>query len=106
MKILIDATFKKQVLEASIPVVVDFWAPWCGPCRMLAPVVEEASVILGSEAHFYSMNIDENPLTPSEYGVLSIPTLMLFWKGELVDTRVGIQTLDSLVAWVKAIPGS
>ena len=106
MKILTDGTFKKQVLEASIPVVVDFWAPWCGPCRMLAPVVEEASVVLGSAAHFYSMNIDENPLTPSEYGVLSIPTLMLFWKGELVDTRVGIQALDNLVAWVKAIPGS
>ena len=102
MHALTDQDFKEKVLDATHPVLVDCWAPWCGPCRMLAPILEEVSTTLAGKVAVYSLNIDENPHTPSQYGVLSIPTLLLFDKGALKETKVGVQTKESLLKWLGA----
>ena len=106
MEAITDQTFKAEVLDASGLVLVDFWAPWCGPCKNFMPTVEEALGDLGNIASGVSVNIDENPETPSQYGVMSIPTLLLFKDGQLVDTMVGSQhTKDDLIRWVKSFEG-
>jgi len=84
-----DATFKKDVLESEIPVLVDFWAPWCGPCRMVAPVVDEIAEHYGGQIKVVKLNTDENPNTATQYGIRSIPTLMIFKGGQRVDMVVG-----------------
>ncbi len=84
-----DASFKEEVLESNIPVLVDFWAPWCGPCRMVAPVVEDISKQYEGQVKVVKLNTDENPNTASKYGIRSIPTLMIFKGGERVDMVVG-----------------
>jgi thioredoxin 1 len=84
-----DATFKQEVLENSLPVLVDFWAPWCGPCRMVAPVVEEISEQYDGKVKVVKVNTDENPSVASQYGIRSIPTLMIFKGGQRVDMVVG-----------------
>lgn len=97
-----DANFSKDVLGSGKTVLVDFWAEWCGPCRMIGPVLEEMASEMGDDVVIAKMNIDENPQTPAHFGVRSIPTLMLFKDGELVDTKVGVQTKSALTAWVKS----
>lgn len=84
-----DSTFKQEVLESETPVLVDFWAPWCGPCRMVAPVVEEISEQYDGQVKVVKVNTDENPSIASQYGIRSIPTLMIFKGGQRVDMVVG-----------------
>ncbi|MGB3787429.1 MAG: thioredoxin [Phormidesmis sp.] len=84
-----DSTFKQEVLESDTPVLVDFWAPWCGPCRMVAPVVDEISEQYDGQVKVVKVNTDENPSVASQYGIRSIPTLMIFKGGQRVDMVVG-----------------
>jgi thioredoxin 1 len=84
-----DDSFTKEVLESEIPVLVDFWAPWCGPCRMVAPVVDEIAVQYDGQVKVVKLNTDENPGVASQYGIRSIPTLMIFKGGQRVDMVVG-----------------
>ena len=84
-----DATFEKDVLKATEPVVVDFWAEWCGPCRMIAPALEEISKSLNGKVKIVKLNVDENPGTAAKFGIMSIPTLMLFKNGELASRQIG-----------------
>jgi len=86
-----DGTFENEVIESPQPVLVDFWAPWCGPCRMIAPVVEELAVENSGSAKVVKLNIDESPAAAQKYGVSSIPTLMVFKNGEAVERLVGVQ---------------
>ena len=91
-----DASFKEEVLESNIPVLVDFWAPWCGPCRMVAPVVEDISKQYEGQVKVVKLNTDENPEVASQYGIRSIPTLMIFKEGQKVDMVVGAVPKNTL----------
>jgi len=84
-----DSSFKQEVLDSDVPVLVDFWAPWCGPCRMVAPVVEEIAGQYEGQIKVVKVNTDENPQVASQYGIRSIPTLMIFKDGAKVDMVVG-----------------
>ena len=95
-----DATFEAEVLKSAEPVVVDFWAEWCGPCRMIAPALEEISASLGEKVKILKLNVDENPQTAQKYGIMSIPTLMLFKGGELASRQVGAAPKAKLEQWI------
>ena len=95
-----DASFDKEVLNSSKPVLVDFWAEWCTPCRQIAPALEELSSELGSKISIAKINIDENPNVPMKYGVKSIPTLMIFKGGQVAVTKVGALSKQRLKEWI------
>lgn len=92
--------FKADVLEANEPVVVDFWAEWCGPCKMIAPALEEISAELQGKVKIAKLNIDENPELAAQFGVRSIPTLMVFKGGEVADIKVGALPKTALSHWI------
>ena len=96
-----DADFSTDVLKSATPVVVDFWAEWCGPCKIIAPHLEEMASEMGDKLKVVKVNIDDNPLTPTKYGVRGIPTLMLFKDGEVAATKVGAAPKTKLVEWVE-----
>ncbi|MEP9352702.1 thioredoxin [Xanthobacter sp. KR7-65] len=95
-----DQNFDQDVLNSSAPVIVDFWAEWCGPCRMVAPILEEVSGEMGEKIRIVKLNVDENPQTASKYGIMSIPTLLLFKDGKIASRQVGAAPKAKLVQWI------
>ena len=91
-----DSSFDKDVLQSSLPVLVDFWAPWCGPCRALGPVIDELATEYEGKVSIVKMNVDENPSTPGKYGIRAIPTLILFKGGQVVEQVTGAVSKSSL----------
>jgi len=98
-----DASFESDVLRSPSPVLVDFWAEWCGPCKMIAPFLEDISSELKGRVTVAKINIDENPQTPMKYGVNGIPTLMLFKGGQVAATKIGALPKSKLVEWVESV---
>jgi thioredoxin 1 len=96
-----DSSFQADVLGAGKPVLVDFWAEWCGPCRMIAPALEELSSELGDRVKIVKLNIDENPDAPGRYGVRGIPTMILFKDGQPAATKVGAEPKSRIQAWLE-----
>ena len=96
-----DNSFTKDVLESKNITLVDFWAPWCGPCRQLSPLIEELAKDMAGQVEVFKCNIDENPEIPSKYSVRGIPTLMIFKDGKILDTKVGSLPKSALYEWVK-----
>jgi thioredoxin 1 len=100
---LTDDTFQASVIDSDIPVLVDFWAPWCGPCRMVAPVVEEIAREYAGKLTVGKLNTDENQAVAARYGIMSIPTLMIFKKGEVVARIIGAQPKEAIASKIKGI---
>ncbi len=102
-----DASFEADVLNSDKPVLVDFWAEWCGPCKMIGPALEEISEELAGKVSIVKINIDDNPDAPAKYGVRGIPTMILFDKGQVVETKVGAAPKSALKGWLEAsLPAS
>ena len=95
-----DSDFDAQVLKSTEPVVVDFWAEWCGPCKMIAPALEELAGTMNGKVRIVKLNVDENTGTAAKYGMMSIPTLMLFKNGELASRQVGAAPKQKLEQWI------
>ena len=101
-----DSQFEKEILASSSPVLIDFWAEWCGPCRMLAPTLDQLATEMGDTVRIVKMNIDENPETPTQFGVRSIPTLMLFKDGKMIATQSGVRPKGALEEWIRSTLGA
>ena len=92
-----DQDFDQKVLQSDKPVLVDFWAPWCGPCQILGPIIEDIAGSIGEKAHVYKLNVDDNMATAQKYGISSIPALIFFKNGEVAEKMIGVQQKDTLV---------
>jgi thioredoxin 1 len=102
-KAVTDSSFKADVIDADTPVLVDFWAEWCGPCKMIGPALEEISEELAGKVTIAKINIDENPDAPGQYGVRGIPTMILFKNGEPSATKVGAAPKSALKGWIESV---
>ena len=98
-----DASFDKDVLESDTPVLVDFWAEWCGPCKMVAPFLDDLATDMAGKVTVAKVNIDENPQTPRKYGVRGIPTMILFKGGQVAATKIGALPKSKLYEWVESV---
>jgi thioredoxin 1 len=98
-----DADFEEKVLKSDKPVLVDFWAEWCAPCRMIAPALDEISQEMGDRIKVVKVNVDDNPATPAQYGVRGIPTLIIVKDGEVIAQQVGAAPKNTLVAWIDSV---
>ena len=95
-----DSNFDEEIKNSQLPVLVDFWAEWCGPCKQIGPILEEVSMEQKEKIKIFKLNVDENPQTPQKFGVRGIPTLMLFKDGNLIDTKVGSLPKNMLESWI------
>lgn len=102
-KAVTDLSFKEDVINSDKPVLVDFWAEWCGPCKMIGPALEEISEELADKVTIAKINIDENPDAPGQYGVRGIPTMILFKNGEAAATKVGAAPKSALKGWIESV---
>lgn len=102
MQQITDESFKSEVLDSTQPVVVDFFATWCGPCRQMLPVMEELSSEFSGKVKIVKMDVDEAPKTPEMFNIQSIPTMIMFKNGEMVDKRLGAQSKSDMIAWLNA----
>ena len=102
IKHVTDSSFETDVLQSTTPVLVDYWAEWCGPCKMIAPALDDAAESFAERLNVAKINIDENQQIPSQYGVRGIPTLMLFKEGQVVATKVGALSKSQLAAFIEA----
>ncbi|MDJ0830045.1 MAG: thioredoxin [Desulfobacterales bacterium] len=98
-----DESFENEVLQADLPVLVDFWAPWCGPCRAIAPIIDELKGTYGDQVIFAKCNVDDSPVTPSKYGIKAIPTLIFFKEGNVVDQITGMVAKSKLEETLKSL---
>ena len=98
-----DDNFESEVLSSDIPVVVDLWAPWCGPCKKLTPIMEELAAVYGDKVKIGKLNVDDNPQTASKYGISSIPTIFFIKNGEIAETVVGLLSKDPLKTKIDAL---
>ena len=96
-----DESFEKDVLQSGKPVLVDFWAEWCGPCKQIAPALEQISEELGAQVTVAKLNIEDSPTTPAKYGVRGIPTMMLFKDGQMASMKVGAMPKQKIIEWLK-----
>ena len=97
-----DDSFEADVLKSGTPVLVDFWAEWCGPCKQIGPALEEIAAEMGDRVQVVKLNIDDNPMTPGKYGVRGIPTLMVFKDGKVAATHLGAMSKQAIADWIKA----
>lgn len=97
-----DKTFEQEVIQSEVPVIVDYWAPWCGPCKMIAPLFEELASSHSDKIKFVKVNVDENPETPTKYGVRGIPTLMIIKDGAVEAIKVGAMSKPQLLAFIES----